>query len=129
MQVTRQQLLLQQAVAKHMPDLLSILLRCPEDSTVATALRSLAAGLGVFKAEGEFEQALAVLPNIGAFMQHLLPLINNMLANITLSEGPSAKLAVCCDLVTLAIRTFKAAIEVCMRESGSQQDMCLSLAR
>lgn len=129
MQAIQQQQLLQAAVAKHMPDLLSILLPGAEDSTVHAALNCLATGLGAFKAEGESEQAVTVLPSIGAFVHHLLPVMNNALTDLPVNSGEATDLSMLCELLTLAIKTFKSAVEVCMRERGPEQDTCAFLSR
>lgn len=128
MQAVQQDLLLQSAVARHMPQLLSLLLPFVTDSTVCTALDTLAVGLEPFKAEGDSQKAVAALPSIGAFIQGLLPFLDGVLAEAS-HINDVIKLSLLCDLLTLAVKTFKSAVEVSMRELGEEQDICGYLAK
>ena len=84
MQAAEQQILLHSAVSKYMPNLLGVLVPHMTDSTVQTALNSVAAGMRTFKAEAEPEKAHAVLPNLGAFIHALLPFMNSVLIDAML---------------------------------------------
>ena len=128
MQAVQQHLLLQSAVARHMPQLLSLLLPFVTDSTVCTALDTLAVGLEPFKAEGDSQKAVAALPSIGAFIQGLLPFLDGVLAEAS-HINDVIMLSLLCDLLTLAVKTFKSAVEVSMRELGEEQDICGYLAK
>ena len=106
-----------------MPQLLRLLLPFMKDSTVYTALNALAVGLEPFKAEGEAQKALAALPSIGAFVQGFLPFLNIVLAEAS-HTSDLTNLSLMCDLLTSAIKTFKSAVEVSLRELGEEQDVC-----
>ena len=122
--------MLQSAVAQYLPALLTFLLPHMEDRTVQTALASLAAGMDTFKAEGEPEKAVAMLPSIGAFVKSLLPFLNESLAEASDSASHASRLASLSDLLTTAIKTFTSAVEVSMRELQDEQDKtCASLSR
>lgn len=111
-----------------MPQLLSLLLPFVTDSTVCTALDTLAVGLEPFKAEGDSQKAVAALPSIGAFIQGLLPFLDGVLAEAS-HINDVIMLSLLCDLLTLAVKTFKSAVEVSMRELGEEQDICGYLAK
>ena len=128
-QAVQQQLLLQSAVAKHMSSLLDILLAHVQDSTVHTALISLAGGLEPFKAEGDPHKAMAALANFGAFIQSMVPFLNQLLNGLPVAATDATQLPLICNLLTKAIKTFKSAVEVCMRELGREQDNCAALSR
>lgn len=128
-QALHQHLLVQSAVARHLPHLLSIMLPYVQDHTIHTALTNLAVGLEPFKAEGDSHKAMAAVPSIGAFIQSILPFLDDVLTEVPMDPREATKLPIICDLLTLAIKTFKSAVEVCMREAGDEQDICATLSR